>query len=215
MYKPFPHVRTLLQTAPLSMFENVEPAVHAAHLRSAVVEPGADMPSPTGHVAQAEQLSVASVVLVPALKRPAPHSRHCRSLLALAATVVRRPGPHDALTSWHAAPLSTFENVEPAVQPAHWRSADLEPGTNWPWPAGHVAHVAQRIKPALAVNVPVLQLSHVRSLLAVASAVVYLPAMHGLLTASQVAVPPTAVNVTPIWHGEQLLFSVAVPAAYP
>ena len=73
----------------------------------------------------------------------------------------------------------------------------------------------ERIKPALAVNVPVLQLSHVRSLLAVASAVVYLPAMHGLLTASQVEVPPTAVYVTPIWHGEQLLFSVAVPAAYP
>ena len=124
------HVVTATHALPSSTLEYAVPATHAAHLRSAMVEPASDWPLPAGHVAQAVQLSVASVVLVPALKRPAPHSAHCRSLLALAATVVRKPGPHGALTGWHAAPLSTLENVEPAVHAAHLRSAMVEPASD-------------------------------------------------------------------------------------
>jgi hypothetical protein len=41
-----------------------------------------------GHVAHAEQLSMSSAVLVVALNVPDAHAAHCRSLLAVAATVV-------------------------------------------------------------------------------------------------------------------------------
>ena len=98
-------------------------------------------------MAQAAQLSVASVVLVPVLKRPAPHSAHCRSLLALAATVVRKPLPHGELTSWHALPSLTIENVEPAMHAEHLRSALLEPASDWPSPGMHVAHLVHAASP--------------------------------------------------------------------
>ena len=101
------------------------------------------------------------------------------------------------------------------MQAAHSRSEEVEPGRDSPCPTEQVAHVAQPIAQPLAVNVPVLQTSHVRSLVEVASAVVYLPATHALLTGSHVDVPPMAVNDTPIWHGVQVLSTVAEPDAYP
>ena len=78
-------------------------------------------------MAHAAQLSVASVVLVVALKVPEAHAAHFKSLLTVAATVVRKPGAHGALTAWHALPSLLDENVEPATHAAHWRSADAEP----------------------------------------------------------------------------------------
>ena len=73
--------------------------------------------------------------------------------------------------------------------------------------------MAQLMRPAVSVKVPALQALHVRSLLAVASAVVYLPAKHGLLTAPHTDVPPMALNVTPTWHGVHVLSDVFDPAA--
>ena len=46
---------TMVHAAPLSSVENDVPATHAAHWRSAVLEPAADCPWPTGHVAHAAQ----------------------------------------------------------------------------------------------------------------------------------------------------------------
>ena len=89
------------------------------------------------------------------------------------------------------------------------------PSTERPWPAGHVAHAAQLMRPALAVNVPGAQSAQVRSLLAVAVALVYLPGAQGLLTATHAAVPPLAENVAPLWHGVHVLSAVAEPAAKP
>ena len=93
--------------------------MQAAHWRSAVAEPAADWPWPTGHVAHTEQLSAERVVLVLALNEPGSHAAHVRSLLPVAATVVRKPGAHGALTAAHAAPSLAAENVEPATQAAH------------------------------------------------------------------------------------------------
>jgi hypothetical protein len=69
------------------------------------------------------------------------------------------------------------------------------------------------MRPALSVKVPDLQSLHVRSLLAVARAVVYVPATQALLTASHEAVPPVAVNATPTSHDVQVLSALALPAA--
>ena len=127
-------------------------------------------------MAHAAQLSVASVELVPALKEPGAHASHARSLLALAAVLVKVPAPHAALTGAHASPLSTAEYVEPATQPAHWRSADAVPSTDRPEPTAHVAHAAQlsvaSVELVPALNVSGAHAAHVRSLLAVAAAVV-------------------------------------------
>ena len=128
-------------------------------------------------MAHSAQLSVASVVLAPALNEPAAHAAHVRSLLLVAAAVVWKPAAHGALTATHAAPLSTAENVAPATQEAHWRSAVAVPAADWPWPAGHVAHTAQLsvavvLALTLALNEPFAQAAHVRSLLTVAAAVV-------------------------------------------
>ena len=195
------HVVTATHALPSLTLENAVPTTHAAHLRSAIVEPASDWPSPFGHVAQAEQLSVASVVLVPALKRPAPHSAHVRSLLALAATVVRKPLPHGALTSWHAVPSLTFENVAPAVQPWHSRSAIAEPVLRRPWPTGHVDHVVQRSVASVELvpdlKAPASHGLHSTSLLAVAATVVYDPGPQAELTARHVALLSTFEYVDP------------------
>ena len=142
--KPGAHgALTAAHAAPSLAPENVEPTTQAAHWRSAVAEPAADWPAPTAHVVHTVQLSEASVVLVVALKEPNAHSTHVRPLLAEAATAVRKPGPHGALTATHGASLFTSEYVEPATQALHLRSAVLEPGADWPWPSGHMDHAVQ------------------------------------------------------------------------
>ena len=132
-----------------------------------MAEPNAERPWPTGHVAHAAQLSVASVVLVPALNVPDAHAAHCRSLLAVAATVVREPGPHGALTATHALPSLVVEYVEPATHAAHWRSAMAEPNAERPWPTGHVAHATHAWLPEVALKVPSGHGEHTRSLVVV------------------------------------------------
>ena len=127
-------------------------------------------------MAHVAQLSVASVVLVVALNVPEAHAAHCRSLLAVAATVVWKPGPHGALTALHALPSLVVENVEPAMHAAHSRSEVAEPNEEWPWPVGHVAHAVQlsvaSVVLVMALNVPGAHAAHCRSLLAVAATVV-------------------------------------------
>ena len=68
------------------------------------------------------------------------------------------------------------------MQTAHWRSAVVEPGTERPWPTEHFAHAAHTSLPAATLNVPLAQVSHVRSALAVGALLRYEPAAHGALT---------------------------------
>ena len=77
------------------------------------------MPDPTGHVVHAAQLSVANVELVWDLKDPMAQAAHIRSLLAVAAALVLKPGAHGALTAAHTVALSTEEKVIPATQVSH------------------------------------------------------------------------------------------------
>jgi hypothetical protein len=186
------HVVTATQADPLSTSEYARPDWQAAHWRSATAEPATDRPEPIGHVTHVAQLSTASVVLVPALKAPAAQLAHCRSLLAVAAAVVRNPAAHGALTAVHASPLFAGENVEPATHPAHWRSVVAEPTKDMPWPAVHVAHVEQLSVAVVLVLVLALkesnaQASHSRSLLEVAPCLVNVPAEHFALTETHTA----------------------------
>jgi hypothetical protein len=177
--KPGPHgALTGWHAAPLSTLENVEPAVHAAHPRFVMADPLRNRPWPTGHVSQASQLSVATAELELDLYVPDPHGLHCRSLLAVAATVVWKPGPHAGVAVWQTALLSSEENVTPATQEAHLRSVAAVPTADRPLPVAHVAHFVQlsiatvlALGPAL--NQPAAQASHVRSTLEVATAIVW------------------------------------------
>ena len=158
------------------------------------------------------QLSVASVELAPALKEPGAHASHARSLLALAAVLVKVPGPHGALTGAHASPLSTAENVVPATHAPHWRSASVEPAADWPWPAGHVAHAVHDMRPALAVNVPCAHVAQARSLLTVATAVVYVPEAHAALTATHASPLVPTEYVAPATQAAHWRSEAAVPS---
>jgi hypothetical protein len=110
-------------------------------------------------------------------------------------------------------PSLTAENVEPATHGMHCRSLEAVPSTDMPWPTAQVAHVALSIWPALPVNVPATLTAHVRSLLAVAAAVVCVPAAQESLTTTHVSVPPFAQNVMPVWHAVHVLSTVSDPAA--
>jgi hypothetical protein len=71
-------------------------------------------------VVHTAHVSVAVVLaLTAALNEPDAHVSHSRSLLAVAAVLVKVPAAHTALTVVHAAPLSSLENVVPATQAAH------------------------------------------------------------------------------------------------
>ena len=209
------HCVTATHALPSLTVEYDVPTTHAAHWRSAVAEPALDWPWPTAHVVHTAQLSVASVVLVLALNEPPAHAAHCRSLLAVAATVVRKPGAHGALTAWHAAPLSTAENVEPATHAAHWRSLTASPSTDSPWPLGHVAQVAQlsvaSVVLVVALNVPAAHAAHCRSLVAVAATIVRKPGPHGALTAVHSAALLTLEYVEPATHAVHWWSAVAEP----
>ena len=111
------------------------------------------------------------------MKKPDAHVSHSRSLLAVAAVLVKVPAAHTALTVAHVSPLSSVEYDVPATQAAHWRSAVAEPAAAWPWPTPQVRHAVQVSAAVVlpltsALKVPDAQGAHVRSLLAVAAAVV-------------------------------------------
>ena len=94
-------------------------------------------------------------------------------------------------------PSSTAENVEPATHGTHCRSLVAVPSTDTPWPTAQVAHAALSIWPALPVNVPATLTAQVRSLLAVATAVVCVPTAQGPLTAMHMPLP-FVENVVPV-----------------
>jgi hypothetical protein len=180
---PGPHgALTTVHASPLFAGENVEPATHPAHWRSAMAEPAADMPWPTAHVAHAAHSSTASVVLVLALKVPSAQLAHCRSLLAVAAAVVWKPAVHGALTAAHAEPSVVAENVAPAWQAAHWRSAVAEPTEDMPCPTVQVAHVAHDSLPAAALNEPAGHAEHTRLDVSVGAMISYSPAAHVVMS---------------------------------
>ena len=98
---------------------------------------------------------------------------------------------------------------------AHWRSALAEPPRTMPDPTPHFAQALHFCRPAEAVKVPSRHAAHVRSLLAVAAAVMYEPAAQGWLTASQDAVPTDFEKDTPAWHAVHERSVLSVPAAQP
>ena len=114
---------TAMHALPPSVDVYVAPASHAAHWRSAVAEPGADMPSPAAHVVHGEH------ALRPgeAVKVPCAHSVHTRSLEVVASELVYLPLLQTGLAVVHAPSLSPMEYVEPATHAEHWRSAEVVP----------------------------------------------------------------------------------------
>ena len=136
------------------------------------------MPKPAGHVAHGAHAPFPD----DALNCPAAHAVHVRSLESVAALFMYSPAAHSPRMAAHAAPLSSAENVAPSSHAAHWRSAVSEPATDMPSPAAHVFHATQAWLPAVALNVPLAQSSHVRSSVAVAVALVCWPAAHGART---------------------------------
>ena len=108
------------------------------------------MPKPAAHVLQLAQSSLPAVVL----NCPVAHTAHTRSDEAEGAMLRYSPASHAALTGVHVEPSMVSENVVPALQAAHTRSAVVEPAVACPWPAGHVRHAAHAWLPAVALNVP-------------------------------------------------------------
>jgi len=113
------------------------------------------------------------------------------------------PEGQAGLTFWQALPSLVLEYVpapsDAGVHAVHLRSTDADPGADTPSPAGHDRHARHWPFPADALKVPVVQLVHVRSLVAVAALAMYSPAAQGALTASQ-ALPSSALEncVTPL-----------------
>ena len=81
-----------------------------------------------------------------------------------------------------------------------------------PEPGGQVVQASHDIWPGLTVNVPAGHGAHTTSLVVVATAVVYMPAPHGSLTASHVPAPLVGENELPAWHAAHARSVVAEPA---
>ena len=187
VYVPGAHgALTALHTAPLMAAENVSPTVHGAHWRSESEDPAVVMPNPIGHVDQTpHDMRSALAVNVPGLQ-----SSHVLSLDAVAAFFKKVPGLQGALILSHAVSLCEAENVDPTSHGAQRRSAMSEPALDMPSPGGHVDQAVHKARPALGVKVPGAHGAQVRSLVAVATAVVYVPAGHRWRTATHGATPP-------------------------
>lgn len=187
------------QTAASSLAEKYAPASQAAHVRSAVVDPGYCSPSPAGHVRHATQATLPGADL----NVPPRQVLQVRSDISVAALSMNCPEGQAGLTFWQALPSLVLEYVpapsDAGVHAVHLRSTDADPGADTPSPAGHDRHARHCPFPADALKVPVVQLVHVRSLVAVAALAMYSPAAQGALTASQ-ALPSSALEncVTPL-----------------
>ena len=151
---------------------------------------------------------------------PCKHSpcvAHVRSA-AVVGALVSHWSPLHCRTAVQAPPVLAAEKVAPSSHAAHWRSAVAVPAADWPSPTRHVANVAQLSTlsvPALApaLNVPEAQGAHTTSLLAVAAAVVRVPAAHDELTVVH-SVPLFSVeNVEPGTHAAHWRSAVALPSA--
>jgi len=134
-----------------------------------------------------------------------------RSVVAIGAAC-SHSFPLQTVTGAQPLPLSADEYVDPLMHGAHSRSATAVPALDMPEPAGHVDHSVHAIVPLLAVKVPEPQSAHARSLLTVASAVVYAPATHGALTALHASPLLAPENVSPNAQGVHRRSAVAEPA---
>jgi hypothetical protein len=204
------HTVTGAQALPLSADEYVDPLMQGAHSRSATAVPALDMPEPAGHVDH----SVHAIMPLLAVKVPEPQSAHVRSLLVVARAVVNLPAAHGALTQVHAVSPPP-EKVDPSTHTAHCRFSVADPACTTPEPAGQVDQVVQDPWPAEDANDPSWHGVHVRSLLAVAAAVVNEPGAHGWLTATQGSTPPDTEYATPTLQASQALSSVVDPVTHP
>ena len=204
IYVPVMHGgRTTTHSSPLSVAEYVAPAVQAVHWRFAVAEPAADMPKPAPHVRHFAHASLPEK----ALKAPAAHAVHVRSLDSVAALFMYSPAAHSPRICAHAAPPAEAENVAPSTHAPHWRSAVSEPAADSPWPAGHVRHAAHAWLPAVALNSPPSHVAHSRSDDAPGALVSYLPAAHTVMAAHvRSAVPDGGTDV--YWPCGQLALCV-------
>ena len=204
VYCPAGHgLRTTPHAAPLSSPEYVEPTAHGVQTRFAVAEPAADMPKPAPHVRHFAHASLPEK----ALKAPAAHAVHVRSLDSVAALFMYSPAAHAPRICAHAAPPAEAENVAPSTHAPHWRSAVSEPAADSPWPAGHVRHAAHAWLPAVALNSPPSHVAHSRSDDAPGALVSYLPAAHTVMAAHvRSAVPDGGTDV--YWPCGQLALCV-------
>ena len=204
VYCPAGHgLRTAAHAPPLSSPENVEPTAHGVQTRFAVAEPAADMPKPAPHVRHFAHASLPEK----ALKAPAAHAVHVRSLDSVAALFMYSPAAHAPRICAHAAPPAEAENVAPSTHAPHWRSAVSEPAADSPWPAGHVRHAAHAWLPAVALNSPPSHVAHSRSDDAPGALVSYLPAAHTVMAAHvRSAVPDGGTDV--YWPCGQLALCV-------
>ena len=205
----FVHCVVALHAKPLVASEYVTPSAQGAHWRSTVAEPALDMPSPAAHVLHGAH-DVEPVLLV---NVPDTHAAQVRSLLAVAARTVYEPASHDRLAAVHILASSVAEKVTPATHAAHCRSEVAVPGTDRPKPTAHVRHTAHVLSPATAVNEPSAHTAQVRSLVAVASALVYVPGAHALLTNVHVVSPLAVEKLVPTTHAAHWRSAVAEPAA--
>jgi hypothetical protein len=258
MYSPAAQASRIGEHAcPSLLPEKVLPSVHAAHTRSSVSEPSADLPEPAGHVRHALHACWPGWPL----KWPAAHvvhtrsddgpggvvsyvpgaqvvtALHTRSVVPVGALDVYWPSAQDSLCVWHsrsevaegtaisnssevhcvtathASPLSCAEYDVSATQAVHSRSAAAVPAFDMPWPTPHVFHCWHWCWPGASVKCPAAHGAHVRSLLAVASAVMYSPAGHVARTLSQCALLAPTENVVPVVHAVQVRSATREPAA--
>lgn len=167
-----------------------------------------DWPKPAAHVAHgAHVLRPGDSVNVPIAQ-----SLHARSLVGVAAAVMYVPAAHAALTAVHAMVLLVAENVAPATQAEHCRSAVLVPSVARPWPAGQVLHVVHAASfPTVLLNWPAGHIAHVRSEVAVAALSWYAPAAHSSPTGVHALPSSVAENEMPTAHAAHWRSEIAEP----
>jgi hypothetical protein len=195
------------------------PLAHGVHTRSDEALAAVVSYSPAWHVVTAWHTRSDVAVGAANVNWPPGHDAVCvlqsRSEEVVGMTFSYSSDVH-SVTATHAPPSLALEYVLPDVHAAHWRSATAEPAVVIPWPIGHVDHAVHVLRPAEAVKVPGAQSVHVRSLDAVAAAVVKLPAAHSSLTPAHASGPMVFENVIPVMHRLHVRSDATDPAtAWP
>ena len=158
------------------------PSWHDSHSRSEDVDPSVSIPSPTLHVCHAKQ----SPSAWPSLNCPGAHSEQ-----------------------WLLdSPSRRLCAVCICVVVAHAPQARSDMCV----PTGHSCHTVQARLPAVALNWPVAQVTHVRSLVDVAATEMASPEAQGSLTVVQTFPSLFALYVCPATHGKHSRFETAEPA---
>ena len=86
-----------------------------------------------------------------------------RSDVAVASALMNTSEGNSALTTAHAPPSFTLENVVTPSHATQVRSAVAEPSFSRPKPAAHVRHAVHAWLPGVALKVPPAQAAHSRS----------------------------------------------------